>query len=185
VGMIDDSEQVINYYKTSNRISPELFNTLKMVMLEWRKVITSSHINDQQKLIFKKALAHSNSVIWFELGFRLAKYSAQDQSAIFILTETLLESNYRSRLNSTALIPYLKDTHQEYFLSKSINDKSKKVRIKAADAILTINKKEYLALIEERILIENNEEVRSALNFCLANFDKIIKRADGGTELVL
>jgi hypothetical protein len=183
--MIDDSEQVINYYKTSNRISPELFNTLKMVMLEWRKVITSSHINDQQKLIFKKALADSNPVIWFELGSRLAKYSAKDQSAIIIFTETLLESNCISRLNSTSLIPYLKDIHQKDFLSKSINDKSKKVRIKAADAILTINKKEYLVLIEERLWIENNEEVRSALNFCSVNFDKIIKRTDGGTQLLL
>jgi hypothetical protein len=183
--MIDDSEQVINYYKNSNRISPELFNTLKMVMLEWRKVITSLHINDQQKLIFKKALAHSNAVIWFELGSRLAKYSAQDQSAIIILTETLIESNYRSRFNSTSLIPYLKDTHQKDFLSKSINDKNKRVRIKAADTILTLNRKDYLTLIEERLSIENNEEVKSALIFCLVNFNKIIKRADGGIELVL
>jgi HEAT repeat protein len=77
----------------------------------------------------------------------------------------------------------LKKVNKNEILKIAINDKSKRVRIKAADVILRLQDNKKLKLLTERLVTETDKSVKDAIKFTLDNFNRIRKKDDGSTVL--
>ena len=179
--LIDDSEKVINYYIRlyANHKDKSILQRIIQVMQTWSIIVKEKKIDTEQIGFLQESLSHSNEVIWFEIGSRIAPMTSKDHNAIKLFREGIRYSKSQMRFNIVALAKYLAEPLRKEIIEIAVNDKSQKVIIKAADVILGIQERKYLELLKERLKVEKNDKIREAIEFALNYFDKMKRDKKG------
>lgn len=185
VVLVDDSEKCRSYYKDQfqNYNDKSILNLLNEIFDHWQIIVKANKIRDDQKDFLVSCLRHTNKFVWHEAGSRLVKCIAFNPSIKDSFSDLMEDTKYHVRFNVTALLQSFDNKLQKEILEKAICDKSQKVRIKAADVILQIQRVEYLDLLKHQLQVEEKPKVVEAIKFTLKFFNRINLRENGSTVL--
>jgi hypothetical protein len=185
MNLVDDSKQAFEYYRVqlkSDKYSSVLLK-IRKILDEWSLIVKSGKISKEQLIFLEDSMKHTNEKVWYEAGSRLIKCIPIEHSVKEVFNRLIGHTNSQTRFNVIALISGLEKNQQNELLKIAVNDKSKRVRIKATDAILTLQDRDNLKLLTERLIIESDNYVKDAIKFTLNNFNRIQKRSEGITVL--
>jgi hypothetical protein len=183
--LIDDSEETKQYYRElfANYKNKQILSMVTSILDAWSEVITTGVFSSEHQMLFESALRHSHEYVWYEAGTRLACLMEHDENAKAILLRVFADANWRSRFNVVAVSRASDAEFARRILSEAVNDRSARVREKAADIILVRQERHLLGLLEERLTIEESQHVIGAMGFALANFDRVRKDKNDSLSL--
>jgi hypothetical protein len=171
----DELNKTIRYYQnillSENQIVllTRLTNSFDLI----KKLDKTNTLDNEMYNQFIVALSDSNEIIWYEVGKILSQYWNVNESIPKIFDESLYSKKGQTRFNVIALVDFFPINFQKNVIKEAIIDKSKKVRLKAADMILTLQNNEYFALLQEVLKSEKDSDVIEAYEFTIMNFNKI------------
>jgi hypothetical protein len=183
--LVDDSKRVFDYYQgqlISDKHSLVLAK-IRKILNEWSIIVNSGKISKEQIIFLEDSMQHTNEKVWHEAGSRLIKCISLENSVKEVFNRLIVHKHSQVRFHVVTLAPGLEKSQQNEILKIAINDKSKRVRIKAADVILRLQDNKKLKLLTERLVTETDKSVKDAIKFTLDNFNRIRKKDDGSTVL--
>lgn len=111
----------------------------------------------------KKGLELNHTICW-ALGEHVNRFAESNEKLMNLLKELSKHSSSKVRLNIITNCLYDKPKKLiDNLLLEALNDKSKKVRLKACDVLLRLNKEKLAYKLLERTKIETDKETKKTL----------------------
>lgn len=155
----------VDFYISNEQYKQEVYRMIDAFIA----IIETNDIREETLQPFVAGMRSKDSYVWGVAGRRLAQLSHYSNEAEEILLGLTKDSQATIRFRIAAtLVSFPTETVIQSVLSHALIDKSKKVRMKAADSIYSLKRKDFLTYVEELLQKENDSDVQKTFRFVLA-----------------
>jgi hypothetical protein len=146
---------------------------LKMLSSDYLQIIQANTLEPKHLENLTQAIISGPSGVWEQAATKLGRLAYHFSIAKEKIQELIFSTNSKTTDRAlTMLNNSFTDGEQIKILEKTLSNKSKKIRERAASMAYYLNNNAFAPVLEERIKTEEDERVKDSIRFAIENLKK-------------
>jgi len=162
------SADVLAYYgRLAGHADRLRLGRIEELVAVWRAIVSSSAAGPEQLAVLGAGLRHTHEYVWSTAYDFLKQLIEHDRRIDAVVLDVLRGPVWRGRFNVVAGCDDLPPDLRDRVLETGLADRSRRVRIKAADVICRTDLKYFMPMLERLLAAERDADVARAYAFAL------------------